>query len=44
MALRYTPELVFELDRSIEYGAHINELINSLNISEDDGETEEKGD
>ena len=42
MALRYTPELVFELDRSIEYGAHINELINSLNISEDDGETEEK--
>jgi len=44
MNLRYTPELVFELDRSIEYGAHINELINSLNISENDGEPEEKED
>ena len=30
--LRYTPELVFEVDHSIEYGAHINELINSLDI------------
>ena len=35
MSLRNTPELVFELDRSIEYGAHINELINSLNIKTD---------
>lgn len=25
--LRYTPEFVFELDRSIEHGAHINELL-----------------
>ena len=33
--LRYTPELVFELDHSIEYGAHINELINSLDIRQD---------
>lgn len=32
LKLRYTPELVFELDHSIEYGAHINEVINSLNI------------
>ncbi len=32
LELRYTPELVFELDHSIEYGAHINEVINSLNI------------
>ena len=32
LSLRYTPELVFELDHSIEYGAQINELINSLNI------------
>lgn len=30
--LRYTPELVFELDRSIEYGAHINDLIAGLDI------------
>ena len=29
--LRYTPELVFELDHSIEYGAHINEILKSLN-------------
>ena len=28
--LRNTPELIFEVDHSIEYGAHINEIINSL--------------
>lgn len=36
MSLRYTPELVFELDHSIEYGAHINELISSLDIRQDE--------
>ena len=36
MNLRYTPELVFELDHSIEYGAHINELISSLGIRQDE--------
>ena len=35
LKLRYTPELVFELDHSIEYGAHINEVINSLDIRQD---------
>ena len=30
--LRYTPELIFELDNSIEYGAHINTVLESLNI------------
>lgn len=34
--LRNTPELVFELDHSIEYGAHINSIINSLEIGEKD--------
>lgn len=34
--LRYTPELVFEVDHSIEYGAHINELINSIEIKHDE--------
>ena len=34
--LRYTPELVFELDHSIEYGAHINDVINSLDIRPDE--------
>ena len=32
--LRYTPELVFELDKSIEHGAYINKIISGLNISE----------
>jgi ribosome-binding factor A len=25
--LRYTPEPIFELDRSIEHGAYINQLL-----------------
>ena len=33
--LRYTPELSFELDHSIEYGAHISAVINSLDIKQD---------
>ena len=33
--LRYTPELVFEIDHSIEYGAHISQVINSLDIKHD---------
>ena len=32
LSLRYTPELIFELDHSIEHGAHINELISQLDI------------
>ena len=38
LKLRNTPELIFELDHSIEYGAHINELINSLDIKSDEEE------
>ena len=34
--LRYTPELVFEIDHSIEYGAHISRMINELDIGGDD--------
>ena len=30
MTLRYTPELLFELDHSIEYGAHISSMIRDL--------------
>ena len=41
MELRYTPELVFEVDHSIEYGAHINEVINSLDIKHDGDEEHE---
>lgn len=29
--LRYTPEFIFELDRSIEHGAHIDELLRKVN-------------
>ena len=39
LSLRYTPELVFELDHSIEYGAHISRLIEEL----DTGREEEHG-
>ena len=38
MNLRYTPELVFEVDHSIEYGAHISEVISSLDIKHGDEE------
>ena len=34
--LRYTPELVFEIDHSIEYGAHINENLEGLKIDDTD--------
>ena len=30
LSLRYTPELVFEIDHSIEYSAHINEILETL--------------
>ena len=34
LSLRYTPELIFELDHSIEHGAYINSLIEKLDIGE----------
>ena len=40
MTLRYTPELVFEIDHSIEYGAHIHEMISALEIKH--GEKDEE--
>ena len=40
LSLRYTPELIFELDHSIEHGAHINELISRLELPSDDGDTD----
>ena len=38
LQLRYTPELVWELDDSITYGAKMLKLINSLEVSHDDEE------
>ncbi len=42
--LCYTPELVFELDKSIEYGAKISGILENLNIpelSEEESEDDE---
>ena len=36
LQLRYTPELQWELDTSIPYGAHMLELLNALNIPKDE--------
>ena len=41
LSLRYTPELVFEIDHSIEYGAHISQVISSLAIRQDGEENDE---
>jgi len=38
LKLRHTPELVFELDHSIEYGAHISQLISELEFSSEEEE------
>ncbi len=34
--LRYTPELIFELDRSIEHGAHMSALIAALELPKEE--------
>lgn len=43
MNMRNTPELRFVLDESFEYGMHMNELISSLHISEEDDRDKEEG-
>ena len=40
--LRYTPELQWEKDDSITYGAKMLNLINSLGVKQDDEETGEE--
>ncbi len=42
LQLRYTPELVWELDDSITYGAKMLKLINSLEVNKD-GEPDQEG-
>lgn len=39
LQLRYTPELVWELDDSMAYGAHMLKLLNSLDIPKDEDES-----
>jgi ribosome-binding factor A len=38
--LRHTPELSFQLDKSIAYGAHINQVLRQLNESGGEAEGE----
>ena len=40
MTLRYTPELIFELDHSIEYGAHISSMLKNLVPPESESSSE----
>ena len=41
LKLRYAPEIVWALDDSITYGAHILNLINSLGVKHDEDESDE---
>ena len=41
LSLRYTPELIFELDKSIQHGAHINRIISQMDIKSDAEDAEE---
>ncbi len=38
--LRHTPEVEFRLDRSLEYGAHINKVLRTLNSEAGDEKQE----
>ena len=40
LQLRYTPELVFELDDSLKYGAHMYDLLSRLSAQEEREEPE----
>jgi len=42
LSLRYTPELKFELDKSIERGAEINKILSTLEIPDDNTEESEE--
>ncbi len=42
--LRYMPELVFQLDESIETGARINQMINDLQIPTTEEESDDEED
>ena len=34
--LRYTPELMFKIDTSMDYGRHIDSILETLDISQDE--------
>ncbi len=39
--LRHVPDLIFKIDKSLEYGRHIDELISTLDIRHDEDEDDE---
>ena len=39
--LRHVPDLIFKIDKSMEYGRHISKIIDGLDIRHDEEETEE---
>ena len=39
--LRHVPDLIFKIDKSLEYGRHIDELISTLDIRHEEEEDEE---
>jgi len=44
LQLRYTPELLFKMDSSLEYGSKINRILSGINPSAASGGKEEKSD
>ena len=42
LQLRYTPELLFELDTTIEYGVHIASLINEVRKTEGSSQSDDE--
>ena len=38
--LRHVPDLIFKIDKSLEYGRHIEEIISELDIKHDDEDEE----
>ena len=42
LQLRYAPEIVWALDDSITYGAHMLSLINSLGVKHDDEDADQE--
>ena len=42
LKVHHVPELTFKIDNSMEYGCHMNEVINSLGITHDSDEVTEE--
>ena len=44
MNMRNTPEIRFILDKTMEYGAHVDEMIDKIHTEHDEGDTDEHPD